>query len=81
MMAVLQKYTLLTIGEGLVSQIPALLISTATGLIVTRASSDKPMGQDFVVAVVPQAPPAHDCHRPADAVAGTAGLSQNADFR
>ncbi len=46
-MSVLQKYTLLTIGEGLVSQIPALLISTATGLIVTRASSEKPMGQDF----------------------------------
>ncbi len=47
-MSVLQKYTLLTIGEGLVSQIPALLISTATGLIVTRAASDKPMGQDFI---------------------------------
>ena len=47
-MGVLQKYTLLTIGEGLVSQIPALLVSTATGLIVTRAASDTPMGQDFV---------------------------------
>ncbi len=47
-MSVLQQYTLLTIGEGLVSQIPALLISTATGLMVTRASSEKPMGQDFV---------------------------------
>lgn len=46
-MQVLQQYTLLTIGEGLVSQIPALLISTATGLIVTRAASEKPMGQDF----------------------------------
>jgi flagellar biosynthesis protein FlhA len=33
-------YTLLTIGEGLTSQIPALLISTATGMIVTRAASD-----------------------------------------
>ena len=47
LMQVLQQYTLLTIGEGLVSQIPALLISTATGLIVTRAASDTPMGQDF----------------------------------
>lgn len=46
-MTVLQQYTLLTIGEGLVSQIPALLISTATGLMVTRAGSDKAMGQDF----------------------------------
>jgi flagellar biosynthesis protein FlhA len=44
---VLQKYTLLTIGEGLVSQIPALLISTATGILVTRANADRPMGQEF----------------------------------
>ncbi len=32
----MQTYTLLTVGDGLVSQIPALLISTATGLVVTR---------------------------------------------
>jgi flagellar biosynthesis protein FlhA len=44
----LQKYTLLTIGEGLVSQIPALLISTSTGIIVTRGASINPLGQDFV---------------------------------
>lgn len=44
---ILQKYTLLTIGEGLVSQIPALLISTATGILVTRANADRPMGQEF----------------------------------
>ena len=36
-MDVLTRYTLLTIGEGLVSQMPALLISTATGLLVTRS--------------------------------------------
>ena len=36
---VLQKYTILTVGDGLVSQIPALLISTATGILVTRAAS------------------------------------------
>lgn len=47
-MSVLQTYTLLTIGEGLVSQIPALLISTATGLIVTRAGNDKTLGHDFI---------------------------------
>jgi len=34
------RYTLLTIGDGLVSQIPALLISTASGIIVTRAASE-----------------------------------------
>ncbi len=42
----LQAYTLLTVGEGLVNQIPALLISTATGIIVTRAASDSDMGHD-----------------------------------
>lgn len=42
----LQTYTLLTVGEGLVNQIPALLISTATGIIVTRAASDSDMGHD-----------------------------------
>ena len=44
----LQTYTLLTVGEGLVSQIPALLISTATGLIVTRAASEGDLGNDLV---------------------------------
>jgi len=42
------KYTLLTIGDGLVSQIPALLISTATGIVVTRAASDANLGQDLL---------------------------------
>jgi type III secretion protein V len=37
-----QTYTVLTIGDGLVSQIPALLISTAAGLVVTRVRSEKP---------------------------------------
>ena len=37
---VIQIYSIATIGDGLVSQIPALLISTATGMIVTRAVSD-----------------------------------------
>ena len=44
----LQQYTLLTVGEGLVSQIPALLISTATGLIVTRAGAEGNLGSDMV---------------------------------
>ncbi len=43
----LQTFTLLTVGEGLVSQIPALLISTATGIIVTRAASDSNLGRDM----------------------------------
>jgi flagellar biosynthesis protein FlhA len=40
----LSRYSLLSIGDGLVSQIPALLLSVATGLIVTRAGDDKDMG-------------------------------------
>ena len=44
----LNTYTLLTVGEGLVSQIPALLISTATGIIVTRAASEGNLGNDIV---------------------------------
>jgi len=43
----LQAYTLLTVGEGLVNQIPALLISTATGLVVTRAASESNLGHDI----------------------------------
>lgn len=44
----LKKYTILTIGDGLVSQIPALLISVATGIIVTRAASDGDLGGEMV---------------------------------
>lgn len=44
----LQKYTLLTVGDGLVSQIPALMISTATGIVVTRAASDSDLGTDAI---------------------------------
>lgn len=40
-------FTLLSIGDGLVSQIPALLISTAMGIIVTRAASDGNLGSDI----------------------------------
>ncbi len=43
----LNTYSILTIGDGLVSQIPALLISTATGIIVTRAASDGNMAHDI----------------------------------
>lgn len=42
------KFSLLTVGDGLVSQIPALLISTATGIIVTRAASDGNLGSDII---------------------------------
>ncbi|MGY1778998.1 flagellar biosynthesis protein FlhA [Geodermatophilus sp. SYSU D01036] len=41
-------FSLLTVGDGLVSQIPALLLSTATGIIVTRSASDGDMGSDLL---------------------------------
>ena len=41
-MTALSTYTILTVGDGLVSQIPALIISTATGLIISRILSSKP---------------------------------------
>ncbi len=45
---IIEKYTKLTIGDGLVSQIPALLISTSAGIIVSRASSKHDMGQELI---------------------------------
>ena len=43
-----ETYTLLTIGDGLVGQIPALVISTAAGVIVTRVSNDQDVGEQMV---------------------------------
>ncbi len=48
LMQALQVYTLLTVGSGLVIQIPALLVSTAAGLIVTRSTSETSLGSDVV---------------------------------
>lgn len=43
----LQKYSTLAIGNGLITQIPALLISTAAGILVTRAASESSIGKDI----------------------------------
>jgi len=51
---VLQRYALLTVGDGLVSQIPALLVSTATGLVVTRSASDHDLGRDVLTQLTSQ---------------------------
>lgn len=45
---VITTYSIATVGDGLVSQIPALLISTATGMIVTRATSESNLGSDVI---------------------------------
>ena len=47
----IQTYTVLTIGDGLVTVIPALMISVSGGLIVTRASSETRLGADFKAQV------------------------------
>ena len=43
-----KNYTLLTIGDGLVAQIPALVISTAAGLVVSRVASEENIGQQLI---------------------------------
>ena len=63
----ISTYSLLSIGDGLVSQIPALLLSVATGLIVTRATGDEDMGSDIVRQLTRQQTPLR--------VAGFAALS------
>ncbi|MBW1784098.1 MAG: flagellar biosynthesis protein FlhA [Deltaproteobacteria bacterium] len=47
-----QTYTLLTVGDGLVTQIPALMISTAAGIVVSRAGSESALGSEVVSQVL-----------------------------
>jgi flagellar biosynthesis protein FlhA len=49
-----QHFSLLTVGDGLAAQIPALLISVATGIIVTRATSEKDLGSDIAGQILRQ---------------------------
>jgi flagellar biosynthesis protein FlhA len=53
----LELFTLLTVGDGLVSQVPALLISTATGLVVTRAADDSNLGENIAKQIAGQSRP------------------------
>jgi len=49
-----QNYTLLTVGDGLVSQIPALIISTAAGIVVSRAASEANLGSEITSQILVQ---------------------------
>jgi len=49
-----QTYSLLTVGDGLAAQIPALLISVATGILVTRSASEKDLGSDLANQILRQ---------------------------
>ncbi len=50
----LETYTILTVGDGLVSQVPALMISTAAGMIVTRAAGGAPLAEEIRSQVILQ---------------------------
>ena len=50
----LQTYALLTVGDGIVAQVPALLIATASGIIVTRSGSEAQLGDDLVQQLLSQ---------------------------
>lgn len=49
-----QNYTLLTIGDGLVTQVPALIVSTAAGVIVTRAGAESSLGEEITSQILIQ---------------------------
>jgi flagellar biosynthesis protein FlhA len=49
-----QHFSLLTVGDGLAAQIPALLISVATGILVTRSASEKDLGNDIAGQIFQQ---------------------------
>ncbi len=49
-----QNYTLMTVGDGLVTQIPALIISTAAGIVVSRAGSDSSLGKGITSQMLVQ---------------------------
>ena len=48
----LQKYSILTMGDGLVSQIPSLIISLSTGILVTKVSKESDLGNVLITSVV-----------------------------
>ncbi|HHW15031.1 MAG TPA: flagellar biosynthesis protein FlhA [Firmicutes bacterium] len=50
----LQRYTLLSVGDGLVAQVPALMISVGTGIVVTRAASAENLGKDVARELLSQ---------------------------
>ena len=52
--SILKQYTMLSVGEGLVAQMPALLISTASGLMVTRAGQERSLGGEVASQIFAQ---------------------------
>ena len=50
----LRTFTLLTVGDGIVTQIPSLIVATATGIIITRAASDSQLGKELTRQITSQ---------------------------
>ena len=50
----IHDYSMLTVGDGLAAQIPALLISVATGIIVTRSASERDLGSEIAKQILQQ---------------------------
>src|SRR5256885_4459758 len=50
----IHHFSLLTVGDGLTAQIPAILISVATGILVTRSTSEKDLGNDIAPQILSQ---------------------------
>jgi flagellar biosynthesis protein FlhA len=63
----LASYTILTVGDGLVAQLPALITSTAAGIVVTRAASESALSQDLLAQLAGRA-------RPLAVAAGVLGM-------
>jgi flagellar biosynthesis protein FlhA len=59
MVTAAKNYTLLTVGDGLVTQVPALIVSTAAGILVSRAASDDRMGKEFSRHIFANAQPVY----------------------
>ena len=70
---ILRTYTILTIGDGLATQVPALLTSTAAGMVVTRLSDDRPLGETVSGTVC--------CHRPEALLVAASALFFNINIR
>ena len=62
-MEALKTYTVLTVGDGLVTMIPSLLVSVAGGMVVTRASSDSTLSTDLGKQLFGNSRPVVDCRR------------------
>ena len=75
-----KTYTVLTVGDGLVTLIPSLLVSVAGGIVVTRTSSETTVGVEFSTAALWQETTSADCCRCDVAARHYSGTSQNFIF-